>query len=51
MAVIISFDSDTAVPYLLTFAENEGQHNASDAVLLQRCFISTFIQMSSQVAK
>lgn len=32
---VIRFDSDTAVPYLFTFAENEGQYNASDTVVLQ----------------
>jgi len=51
MAVIIPFDSDAAVPYLFRFPENEGQNNASDSVLLQPCFISTFTQMNSQVAK
>lgn len=30
-----TIDSDTAVPYLFRFAENEGQYNAIDTVLLQ----------------
>lgn len=51
MAVITPFACDTAVPSFFRFPENEGQYNANDTIVLQQCFIPTFMQMSSQVAK